>query len=53
MGGAQGTQKVRSGAKLPLRATLSVYRDSSKKVTVPLTVAVPKKSKLERQPVGR
>ncbi|GAB6898759.1 SpoIVB peptidase S55 domain-containing protein [Kineosporia succinea] len=41
----KGTQKVRSGAKLPLRATLSVYRDSSKKVTVPLTVAVPKKSK--------
>ncbi|MCD5352607.1 SpoIVB peptidase S55 domain-containing protein [Kineosporia mesophila] len=40
----KGTQKVTSGGTIPLRATLLAYR-STKKVTVPLTVAVPKKSK--------
>ncbi len=37
-------QSVTSGGTIPLRATLSPYR-STKKITVPLTVAVPKKSK--------
>ncbi|GAB3269539.1 SpoIVB peptidase S55 domain-containing protein [Kineosporia babensis] len=37
------TQSVSSGATIPLRATLTAYR-STKQVTVPLTVRVPKKS---------
>ncbi|MBT0771161.1 hypothetical protein KIH74_19630 [Kineosporia sp. J2-2] len=39
----KGAQKVTSGGSLALRATLTAYR-STKTVTVPLTVAVPKKS---------
>jgi hypothetical protein len=37
-------QSVTSGANVPLRATVSPYR-STKKIIVPLTVSVPKKSK--------
>jgi hypothetical protein len=40
----KSTQSVTSGATVPLRATVSPYR-SSKKLLVPLTVSVPKKSK--------
>ncbi|MDP9826274.1 hypothetical protein [Kineosporia succinea] len=39
----RGEQRVSAGGVVPLRATLTAYR-SSKTVTVPVTVAVPKKT---------
>ncbi|MCE0536939.1 hypothetical protein LWF15_15660 [Kineosporia rhizophila] len=39
----RSTQSVTSGSTVPLRATLSAYR-SNRKVTVPISVAVPKRS---------